>query len=43
VADIFDILGRHAGAEVDAFHAHDAGEAGLHVTRDYLAISGRRR
>jgi SAM-dependent methyltransferase len=30
-------------AEVDAYHAHYAGEAGLRVTRDYLAIIGRRR
>ena len=30
-------------AEVDAYHAHYAGEAGLHVTRDYLATIGRRR
>ena len=30
-------------AEVDAYHAHYASEAGLHVRREYLAVIGRRR
>jgi SAM-dependent methyltransferase len=30
-------------ADVDAFHAHYVEEAGLHVRREYLLVTGRRR